>query len=101
MAIHRKLALLAALALTLGSATLAQARPDTTRMSCGAVQNLVERAGAIVLSTGGHTYDRIVTHRGFCTPHEQTKVLYVPSLDGACEAGYTCEQIYGKGRGRH
>ena len=39
----------------------ADARPNTTRMSCQAAKALVNRRRAITLSTGRHTYDRFVT----------------------------------------
>ena len=41
----------------------AQARPSTLGMSCGQAQYLVRSSGAIVLSTGGQTYDRFVASR--------------------------------------
>jgi hypothetical protein len=68
----------------------AQGRPQTLRMTCGQTQQLVARAGGIVLGTGGHTYDRYVYHRGFCQPTEILKQRWVPTRDtGACPL-YTC-----------
>lgn len=70
----------------------AQGRPSTLRMSCEAAHNLVMRSGAIVLATGGHTYDRFVRHRGYCTPLEITQPAFVPTGDNPqCFIGYTCE----------
>lgn len=75
----------------LPATALAQARPDTTRMSCAAAQSLVSRAGAIVLSTGGPTFDRFVRHRGFCTPSERTEPAFARTLDNPqCYVGDRC-----------
>ncbi len=69
----------------------AQRRPDTTTMMCSSARNLVARAGAIVLGTGGPTYDRFVLHGGFCTISEQTEPAFVPSADTpACYVGDRC-----------
>lgn len=75
----------------LPAVAVAQRRPDSTRMSCVAAQSIVERSGAIVLGTGGPTYDRFVVHRGFCTPSEDIEPAFVPSGDNpACFVGYRC-----------
>lgn len=72
-----------------------QGRPDTTQMPCAAAHNLVQRVGGIVLRTGGHTYDRFVRDKGFCTPQEMTKPAFVPSRDDPqCFVGYTCEPFF-------
>ncbi|MGE3646082.1 MAG: hypothetical protein AB7F96_19735 [Beijerinckiaceae bacterium] len=73
---------------------MAQGRPDTTRMSCGQARAIVERAGGIVLSTGGHTFDRFVNNRAFCTMTEITKPAFVPTANNPqCFIGYTCEEF--------
>ena len=46
--------------------SLAEARPNTTSMSCGEAAATVARAGAIVLTTGEHTYERFVAASTFC-----------------------------------
>jgi hypothetical protein len=72
----------------------AQGRPDTTRMSCAAARAMVVRNGAIVMSTGGHTFDRFVSNGSFCTPLEQTEPAFVPDRTGrSCFVGYTCEPV--------
>ncbi len=74
-----------------GLPALAQGRPNTTAMTCAEARALVSRAGAVVLGTGGPTYDRYVLHRGFCTPSEQTEPAFVPTRDNpACYAGDRC-----------
>ncbi len=86
----RKLTIAVSVAL-LASASIAEARPNTLAMSCGQAAATVARAGAIVLSTGAHTYDRFVAHNGFCLPGQHTRIAYVPTLDSPqCAIGYTC-----------
>lgn len=84
--------LLAAATLSLaGAAALAQGRPDTTRMSCRQAAGLVQAQGAIVLGTGGHSYDRYVRDRGFCQVTQSTKAAFAPAADNPqCFVGYTC-----------
>lgn len=78
------------------SDALAQARPSTLGMSCGQAQSFVRSRGAIVLSTGGHTYDRFVASRQFCTPEEETVPTWAPTRDAAqCMVGYRCEMRRG------
>ena len=86
-----KYLLAAVLLAALSAPAQAQRRPDTTAMSCAAAQALVARSGAIVLGTGGSTYDRFVRHRGFCTPSESTEPAFVRSADSpACFVGDRC-----------
>ena len=76
------------------AATQALARPDTTRMSCDSARRMVTQSGAIVMDTGGHTFDRFVNHRGYCTPEETTHPAFVRSAnDPQCFVGYTCEMV--------
>lgn len=80
-----------ALLIAATSAASAQGRPDSTRMSCGQAAALVQRSGALVLGTGGMTYDRYVADRRFCNPTEQTKPAFAPAADTPrCFVGYTC-----------
>lgn len=84
--------LAAALTLSLAaSGAPAQGRPDTTRMSCRQAAGLVQAHGAVVLGTGGHTYDRFVRDRRFCQVTEATRSAFVPAADHPhCFVGYTC-----------
>ena len=87
-----KLAVATALSL-LATAAQAQSFPSTTGMPCSASHQLVLTQGAIVLSTGGHTYDRFVRDRSFCDVTEYAKTAYVPSRDTpVCFVGYRCKQ---------
>jgi len=71
----------------------AQTRPSTTNLPCGASQQLVLARGAIVLGTGGYTYDRFVRDQTFCATGEYAREAFVPSLDTPqCFVGYRCEQ---------
>jgi hypothetical protein len=81
----------AALAAT-SCVALAQGRPSTTAMSCAEAQALVNRAGAIVLGTGGPTFERFVVSEQFCTPQEEGIPHWAPTRDNPqCMVGYRCE----------
>lgn len=70
---------------------LAQGRPSTTTMSCAQASRLVAARGAIVLGTGGQTYDRFVRDRSFCEPTEIAHRAFRATRDNpACLVGYTC-----------
>ncbi len=69
----------------------AQARQNTTRMSCRQAKDLVYSRGAIVLSTGRNTYDRFVASRAFCPPGDYIKRAFARTRDRrSCPIGYTC-----------
>jgi len=69
----------------------AQARPDTRQMTCVAAQSMVRRSGAIVMTTGRYTYNRIVTGLGYCESDEELKAAIVPTRDNPrCHIGYYC-----------
>lgn len=71
----------------------AQTRPSTVDMSCQASRQLVFSRGAIVLGTGGFTYDRFVRDRSFCDVTEYAHSAFVPSRDTPrCFVGYRCRQ---------
>ena len=82
--------------LAAGSA-LAQSRPQSVGMTCRAAAALVFQHGAIVLGTGGYTYDRYVRDRSFCEITESTKPGFAPTLDNPqCFVGYTCFEPTGE-----
>lgn len=73
-------------------AAQAQSRPSTLQQSCAASQRMVQSQGAIVLGTGGYTYDRFVRDPGFCQHGEYLEPAFVPSRDvQACFVGYRCK----------
>jgi hypothetical protein len=79
------------LMLTAGS-VLAQSRPSSPDRTCAANRQSVVANGAIVLGTGGHTFDRFVRDRGFCQHGEFLEPAWVPSRDAAqCFVGYRCK----------
>jgi hypothetical protein len=85
----------AAVLVTLSSTTaaLAQARPSTTSMTCAQSARTVAAQGAVVLGTGGLTYDRFVRDRRFCEATEITEDALVPALDNpSCFIGYRCKE---------
>lgn len=83
-----------ALAISLAaSGAQAQTRPSTVDMSCGASRHLVLTRGAIVLGTGGFTYDRFVRDQTFCDVTEYAQAAYVPSRETpVCFVGFRCKQ---------
>lgn len=57
-------------------------RPDTRTMNCEEVQSMIAQRGAVVMSTGRHTYDRYVSDRFQCSFSSEVAVrAYVPALD--------------------
>jgi len=73
-------------------AALAQSRPSTPDRSCAANRQSVVASGAIVLGTGGFTYDRFVRDGGFCQHGDYLEPAFVPSRDTqACFVGYRCK----------
>lgn len=70
---------------------VAEARINTTNLSCNQAQDLVYSRGAIVLSTGRNTYDRFVANRSFCPIGDYAKPAYVRTRNRrSCDIGYTC-----------
>lgn len=87
-----KVAIALAISLVAASAQ-AQTRPSTVNMPCGESRQLVLTIGAIVLGTGGLTYDRFVRDQTFCDVTEYAQSAYVRSLETpACFVGYRCRQ---------
>ena len=77
----------------LAATSVAEARPNTTAMSCGEAAATVARAGAIVLTTGDHTYDRFVAATTFCLGGEVTEPGIAPTVDSErCQVGYVCRE---------
>lgn len=78
--------------ITIGAnAAYSQGRPDSRRMTCNQAYNLVQRHGAVVMSTGRHTFERVVSDRRWCQFEEVTERFYVPTQDDRrCRVGYRC-----------
>ena len=55
---------------------------------------MVDARGAIVVSTGPMSYERVVRDGGFCELETTTAPAWVPTSDNPqCFAGYRCRQI--------
>ena len=82
------------------TSAVAQSRPSTLAMTCGQAAGLVASRGAIVLGTGGYTYDRFVRDDRFCLRGESTEPVWVPARDTPqCFVGYRCTDRRGFDRG--
>ncbi|MDP4002373.1 hypothetical protein [Methylobacterium sp. NEAU K] len=69
----------------------AQTRPSSTTMTCREAIRLIQARGAVVLGTGGQTYDRFVRDRSFCEVTEIARRAFRQTRDNpACLIGYTC-----------
>lgn len=78
--------------MSLSTQSFAQPRPSTVNMPCSSSQQLVFSRGAIVLGTGGFSYDRFVRDRTFCEFNEYIRPAWVPSGDTPqCFVGYVCK----------
>lgn len=63
----------------------ASARPSTTSFTCDALQDYVDRRGAVVMNTKSqHVYKRFVRSRAQCTAFEIIEWRWVPSKTGRC-----------------
>jgi hypothetical protein len=77
----------------IATSAMAQPRPSTVAMSCGHAAGLVASHGAIVLGTGGYTYDRFVSDGRFCLRNETTEPVWVPAANTPqCFVGYRCKE---------
>lgn len=83
--------LLLSAALSLLATTAMAQRPSTLAMSCDQANGLVAERGAVVLSTGRHTFDRFVAGAGFCRGGEYAYDGWAPTADGRCRLGYVCK----------
>jgi hypothetical protein len=68
-----------------------QERPSTPDMTCRQAKSVLSSRGALVMGTGGFTYDRFVRDRSFCDPTQVTSNAFVPTRDDPeCLVGYRC-----------
>ena len=103
----RHLLFAAASLFVLAGTSVSEARPSTLGMTCGQAASLVASNGAVVLSTGTHTYDRFVSSPGYCMLGEYAAAGYAPTADSPrCVIGYVCklrprffDDDYGNGNG--
>jgi len=86
--------------LTVFASGHAQARPDARTMTCEQARSLVQERGAVVMTTGRHTYQRFVAHRGFCLYSQRTGSAWTPTRDTAECRLRICVDPRDKKRGR-
>jgi hypothetical protein len=83
--------LLAGILMLVAATDAVAARPSTLGMSCRQAQNLLAKQGAVVMSTGRHTYERFVSHPGYCMTAEFAYSATAPTKDSpSCRLGYIC-----------
>lgn len=72
---------------------IAEARPDLRKMTCAQAQDMVQRRGAVVFTTGQHTYSRFVAHQGYCDPWQVLAPQYAATRDTPqCPVAYECRE---------
>ena len=83
--------LIHALLLLAATISAGEARQLTLNMSCGEAAATVASHGAIVLSTGRHTYERFVSRPGYCEVGMWADRAWAPTADSrSCPLGYVC-----------
>ncbi|QDG77120.1 hypothetical protein [Labrenzia sp. PHM005] len=74
-------------------ATPAEARPDLRKMTCAQAQQLVLQHGAVVFTTGRHTYSMYVSNRSWCDWGQQLFPQYGPTRDNPkCHVAFECRE---------
>ncbi|MBN9670925.1 hypothetical protein [Roseibium aggregatum] len=69
------------------------ARPDLRRMTCAQAQNLVRQHGALVFTTGQHTFSRFVSNLSYCDRGQSLFTQYGPTLDTPkCPVAFKCQE---------
>jgi hypothetical protein len=69
-------------------------RVDSRSRTCAQVQSLIDQHGAVLLSTGVHTFDRYVSNRNQCQHGEVLLREYVPTKDtGRCRVQRCAEDF--------
>jgi len=78
--------------LFIGIGTVAFARPSTQSMSCHEAQALLASKGAVVMTTGPHTYERFLADDNYCMIAEYADAASAPTKDvRSCPLGFTCK----------
>lgn len=88
-------ALLLTAALLIAAPAMAQHRVDARQLDCRSVQSLIVQRGAVVLTTGQHTYDRYVADGRFCFHPEVARLTTIPSADTRqCQVYYCGPNLF-------
>src|SRR5690606_1665967 len=82
MAMMARKAIFASILMAAALPALAQGRPDARTMSCERVQSLIAERGAVVLTTGRHTYDRYVQDGRFCDMLKVARPITITTQGG-------------------
>ena len=83
----------AAAAAMLAATSVAIARPDARTMSCEQARALLRQSGAVVLTTGQHTYDRYVSGYNYCSwPMAPTQTWISTADTNQCPV-YNCQRV--------
>jgi hypothetical protein len=82
--------------------TAAEARPDLRKMTCSQAQNMVRQHGAVVFTTGQHTYSMFVSNRSYCDYNQELFTQYGPTRDARkCPVAFECrEPLFKRGFNR-
>ena len=84
-------ALLAAFIVAFAAGSANAQRPDTRAMTCAGAWAFVQANGAVVMSTGRYTYDRLVSQRRYCELNEVLQRHFAQTADSPrCFVGYVC-----------
>jgi len=71
----------------------AEARPDVRKLSCAKAQAMVRQNGAVVFTTGPHTYSRFVSNYRYCDSWERLFTQYAKTKDNPkCPVAYECKE---------
>ena len=73
--------------------TAAQARPDLRKMTCAQAQQMVLQHGAVVFTTGQHTYSMFVSNLSYCDYNQVLFTQYGQTRDARkCPVAYECKE---------
>lgn len=90
----RQIALVATAAVLAATSAIAQGRPDSRAMTCNQVQTMIGDRGAVVLTTGRHTYDRYVRNRWQCFSTAEVGVrAFITTRDTKSCQVWRCEVV--------
>lgn len=87
----KRAAMMIAMLAALSSVALAQGRrPDARTIDCEQVQSMIISRGAVVLTTGQHTYDRYVADGRYCSMGEVALYQTIRTRDTRQCVVYAC-----------
>lgn len=79
--------------IVLSFSQFAQARPDLRRMTCAQAQQMVQRNGSVVFTTGPYTFSRYVADVRYCDRGQLTYPQLGSTRDNPrCLVGYECRE---------